>query len=129
MSDDKTIPASSESTSGTIQNPPTGSTPAGRPTKFCHACGAQIDAEAAICTQCGVRQKGGGQVGNKSRVTAALLAFFLGGFGAHKFYLGRIGWGLVYLLFCWTFIPAIVAFIEFIIYLTMTDEAFAEKYG
>tara|TARA_R110000744_G_scaffold154552_2_gene269472 strand:- start:87152 stop:87268 length:117 start_codon:yes stop_codon:yes gene_type:complete len=37
--------------------------------------------------------------------------------------------GVLYLLFCWTFIPALIAFIEFIIYLTMTDEAFAEKFG
>lgn len=70
-----------------------------------------------------------GQVGKKSRIAAALLAFFLGGFGVHKFYLGRIGWGILYLLFCWTFIPALVAFIEFIIYLCMSDEDFARKYG
>lgn len=44
-----------------------------------------------------------------------LLAFFLGGIGAHKFYSGRIGSGICYLLFCWTGIPVIIAFIEFII--------------
>ena len=70
-----------------------------------------------------------GQVGQKSRIVAALLAFFVGGFGIHKFYLGRVGWGIVYLLFCWTFIPSIVAFIEFIIYLCTSDEDFAKKYG
>ena len=48
----------------------------------------------------------------KSRIAAALLAFFLGGFGVHKFYLGKIGQGFLYLIFCWTFIPAIIAFIE-----------------
>ncbi|MBF7688675.1 TM2 domain-containing protein [Acinetobacter rathckeae] len=69
------------------------------------------------------------QIGTKNRIVAALLAFFLGGFGAHKFYLGQIGWGFVYLLFCWTFIPAFVAFIEFIIYLCTSDEKFAAKYG
>ncbi|MCL6239409.1 MULTISPECIES: TM2 domain-containing protein [Acinetobacter] len=71
----------------------------------------------------------GTQYVQKSRIVAALLAFFLGGFGIHKFYLGRIGWGIVYLLFCWTFIPSIVAFIEFIIYLCTSDEDFARKYG
>ena len=30
----------------------------------------------------------------KSRIAAALLAFFLGGFGVHKFYLGKIGQGI-----------------------------------
>lgn len=69
------------------------------------------------------------QVGQKNRIVAAVLAFFLGGFGIHKFYLGRIGWGIVYLIFFWTFIPAIVAFIEFIIYLCTSDEDFARKYG
>ncbi|UZJ74876.1 TM2 domain-containing protein [Salmonella enterica] len=60
---------------------------------------------------------------------AALLAFFLGGLGAHKFYLGKVGQGFLYLIFCWTFIPAIVAFIEFFIYLCTSDEDFARKYG
>ena len=58
-----------------------------------------------------------------------LLFFVATSFGIHKFYLGQIGWGIVYLLFCWTFIPALVAFIEFIIYLCTSDEDFARKYG
>jgi len=68
-------------------------------------------------------------VGTKSRVVAAILAFFLGGIGIHKFYTGRIGWGIVYILFCWTWIPLIVAIIEGIIYLCMTDKEFNAKYG
>lgn len=65
---------------------------------------------------------------SKSRIAAALLAFFLGSLGVHKFYLGKIGQGFLYLLFCWTLIPGIVAFVEFIIYLTWSDEQFAAKY-
>lgn len=53
----------------------------------------------------------------------------LGGLGIHKFYLGRIGWGIVYLLFCWTYIPAIVGLIEGIIYLVSSDEKFHNKYS
>lgn len=34
----------------------------------------------------------------RSRLAALLLCIFLGGFGVHKFYVGRIGLGLVYLL-------------------------------
>jgi TM2 domain-containing membrane protein YozV len=65
----------------------------------------------------------------KSRVAAIVLALLLGGFGVHKFYLGRIGQGIVYVLFCWTFIPSVVALIEGIIYLTWSDQQFAEKYN
>jgi TM2 domain-containing membrane protein YozV len=68
-------------------------------------------------------------VGEKSKIVAFLLAWFLGGFGFHKFYLGRIGSGILYLIFCWTFIPAIIAFFEGIGYLISSDEAFARKYG
>ena len=65
----------------------------------------------------------------KSKVAAGLLAIFLGGFGIHKFYLGKAGQGILYLIFCWTGIPAIIVFIEGITYLCSSDEAFAAKYG
>ncbi|MEK9780506.1 MAG: TM2 domain-containing protein, partial [Gammaproteobacteria bacterium] len=65
----------------------------------------------------------------KSKIVAFILAWFLGGFGGHKFYCGQIGMGVVYLIFCWTFIPAIIAFIEGIIYLTVRDdETFTKRY-
>jgi len=64
----------------------------------------------------------------KNKVVAALLAIFLGGLGIHKFYLGKIGWGIIYLLFSWTGIPSIISIIEGIIYLTMSDAKFAQKY-
>jgi TM2 domain-containing membrane protein YozV len=65
----------------------------------------------------------------KSRMIAALLAFFLGGFGIHKFYMGSWKWGIVFLVFFWTYIPCIIGIIESIIYSTMSDETFAEKYS
>ena len=65
----------------------------------------------------------------KSKFTTAIFALFLGGLGIHRFYLGQNGKGILYLIFCWTFIPSIVAFIEFIIYLCTSDEDFAKKYG
>ena len=64
----------------------------------------------------------------KNRGVAVLLAVFLGWFGAHKFYLGQTGWGIVYLLFCWTFIPACVALIEALFYLLTDDYEFGLKY-
>ena len=65
----------------------------------------------------------------KSRIAAALLAIFLGGFGMHKFYLGKVFQGLAYLLLSWTFIPTIIAWIEGASYLLMSDYRFARKYG
>lgn len=64
----------------------------------------------------------------KSRVLAAVLAIFLGGLGIHKFYMGKIGWGVAYLILCWTGIPAIVALVEGIIYLFTDDTTFNNKY-
>jgi uncharacterized OB-fold protein len=100
------------------------------PTKFCKDCGEKINAKAEICPKCGVRQESANILaGGRNRIVAALLGIFLGDFGIHKFYLGQIGLGIVYLIFFWTGIPFIIGFIEGIIYLTMSDEAFAAKYG
>jgi len=50
-----------------------------------------------------------------NKIAYVLLCFFFGGIGIHKFYAGHWILGLLYLIFCWTFIPALIAFIEFII--------------
>ena len=100
--------------------------------KFCFSCGAVIKHLAEICPKCGVRVSQAppaGSLNGRNRVVAALLAFFLGGFGIHRFYLGRGGSGVLYLIFCWTFIPAIIAFIETIMLLLMSDQNFNRKYG
>lgn len=65
----------------------------------------------------------------KDKSIAALLAFFLGGLGIHKFYLGKTTPGFLYLLFCWTFVPAILALIDFIVILSTSKEAFNKKYN
>lgn len=108
---------------------------------FCSHCGNAVSPMAAACPQCGhpVASQPGAAVppqaqGNpyapvKSRVTAGILALVLGGIGVHKFYLGKIGLGIVYALLFWTYVPAIIALVEGIIYLTQTDKDFAEKQG
>src|SRR5215208_4460661 len=95
---------------------------------FCHACGSQIDSRAEICPKCGVRQRTAASQSGRSRVTAALFALLLGGLGAHKFYLGNAGVGVLYLLFSWTFVPAVLGLIEGIMLLSMSDQDFAVKY-
>ena len=72
---------------------------------------------------------GGNSPSGRNRTTAALFALLLGGLGVHKFYLGKVGQGVLYLIFFWTFIPAIIGFIEGIIYLTKSDQEFAAEYG
>jgi TM2 domain-containing membrane protein YozV len=58
-----------------------------------------------------------------------MLSFFLGGLGIHKFYLGQPGLGLLYAVFCWTFVPMILGAIEGIMFLTMSDATFNERYN
>lgn len=43
-----------------------------------------------------------------------LLALFLGGIGAHDFYVGKTGNGIIKLAFCWTGIPSIIALFNII---------------
>ena len=43
-----------------------------------------------------------------------LLALFLGGIGAHDFYVGKPAKGLIKLVFCWTGIPTIISLFNII---------------
>ena len=43
----------------------------------------------------------------RDELVGVLLALFLGCFGVHHFYLGRVGLGILYCCFCWTGIPAV----------------------
>jgi TM2 domain-containing membrane protein YozV/ribosomal protein L40E len=103
--------------------------------KYCFECGAIIKVRAEICPKCGVRQSspllnlGTVAPNGKSKLAAALFALFLGSFGIHKFYLRRVGLGILYLLLCWTFIPAVLGFIDAILLLIMSDDDFNRKYG
>lgn len=73
----------------------------------------------------------------KSKFAAILLAFFLGGWGVHLFYLGENKKGAVYLiigifgLFFWfpLIVTGILAIIDIFKYLFMSDAEFAAKYN
>jgi len=105
--------------------------------KMCVNCHKPINVTFATCPFCGVVQPNAGvstipgapvQSGTKNKTTAGLLGIFLGSFGVHKFYLGQSGMGILYLVFCWTGVPGVIGIIEGIVYLTMSDQAFLQKY-
>jgi hypothetical protein len=52
----------------------------------------------------------------------------LGGVGLHKFYLGKPVQGVLYIFFCWTFIPAILGLIEGLNFAFMSDKVFRDRY-
>ena len=60
----------------------------------------------------------------KSKATTILLTLFLGGLGIHKFYLGQKVKGILYLIFCWIYIPAILALIDAVKFIIWDDEKF-----
>lgn len=92
-------------------------------TKFCKRCGEKIPTDAVFCTKCGYQVEGvskpaieqpqiiinntnanpnvnAGMYGMRARSkwVAFLLCLFLGYVGAHKFYEGKAGMGILYLL-------------------------------
>lgn len=71
-----------------------------RPTKFCHACGSVIDAQAVVCPPCGVMQPAPIDLEHSEKriLPAFLLCFFVGFLGVHRFYAGKVGTGVLQLL-------------------------------
>lgn len=97
-----------------------------KPTKFCKYCGGRIPEDAVLCTLCGrqveeirrdapapqvvinnantnsnVNENANNAFAasrRRSKWTAFFLCLFLGWLGAHKFYEGKTGMGVLYLL-------------------------------
>jgi len=107
-----------------------------QPTKFCNFCGAVIPQSAVVCTACGrpVASYAAPQpqiiinntsnnpvVGGKacSKWIAFILCFFLGLLGAHKFYEGKAGMGILYIFTAGLF--GIGALVDLIVILTKPD--------
>ena len=88
--------------------------------KFCKHCGEIIDKDCIICPKCGKQVEElqqnqpqpqvvvnnnvsasanayAGGIRMKNKWVAFLLCLFAGEFGAHKFYEGKIGMGILYL--------------------------------
>ncbi len=70
---------------------------------FCSSCGSIIKKAAKFCPHCGARKKiaDDATISDKNRLVALLLAIFLGFLGIHRFYVGKIGTGILMLFFSW----------------------------
>lgn len=123
--------------------------------KPCPFCRENIQADALKCKHCGSMLNAGQQpqapiqtpqpipqstqttqfspapppAKIKSQTTAAVLCALLGGFGAHRFYLGPLWTGVVYLLLCWTGISGLIALVETYIIAFSSQEAWARKHN
>jgi TM2 domain-containing membrane protein YozV len=83
-----------------------------------------------------VENKASNSVSKPTKVGAALFAFFLGGFGAHKFYLGYKKQGLIMLgvsviggvLIVPIVVIAVISLVEAILYFSKSDEDFENTY-
>lgn len=101
---------------------------------FCRECGKEIHDSAPICPHCGAPQNipdSNRRVGEalKSQTVAGLLCAFLGGLGAHRFYLGKTVSGILFLLFCWTGIPGLIAFFNLFGIAFASQESWAKEYN
>ena len=96
--------------------------------KYCAHCGAQLVDEAVVCPKCGCAVAPTKTVdpnaSPKSRLITLLLCIFVGGLGIHRFYVGKIGTGILFLLTAGVFgIGVIVDLIK------IATGKFTDKYG
>lgn len=71
--------------------------------KFCPSCGRIVDINTEICPYCGVRIMAPPRDydaidRHRTWIVTLLLCIFLGGIGAHRFYVGKVGTGVLMLL-------------------------------
>lgn len=118
---------------------------------YCKKCGKELPDDAAFCQSCGASQNGSDQapqapqpiivnvsnvntntnnVGRddyylyKSKWAAFFLCLFLGVLGAHRFYVGKVGTGLL-----WLFTGGFFGLGVFVDFFTILFGAFRDKAG
>lgn len=80
---------------------------------YCRACGSQMHFSAHACPGCGASQQVQAASQSQKRILpAAILCFFIGVLGVHRFYVGKVGTGILQLLTLGGF--GIWAFVDFI---------------
>lgn len=75
---------------------------------YCIHCGAEINDSAVVCVKCGCSVTPKSQikmnpamdptVSDKDWLVTMLLCIFVGNFGVHRFFVGKIGTGIAMLL-------------------------------
>jgi TM2 domain-containing membrane protein YozV len=66
---------------------------------YCRGCAKEIHESAVSCPQCGaVQNPRGASASQKRTLPAAILCFFLGFLGVHRFYAGKVGTGILQLV-------------------------------
>ena len=103
---------------------------------FCKNCGNELSDRAVACPKCGEPTTEKKVINpyapqQKDTTIAWLLWFFLAGFGAHRFYFGHTGMGILYIVLTLTsflVIPAIVLLILWIIDATKINTWVMESY-
>ena len=103
---------------------------------FCRNCGTELSERAEFCPKCGEPTKEKKAFNPyaprpKDKTVAWLLWFFLSGFGAHRFYFGHTGMGVLYIVLALTsflVIPGMVWFVLWIIDATKINTWVEESY-
>ncbi|MBQ9467681.1 MAG: TM2 domain-containing protein [Clostridia bacterium] len=93
--------------------------------KYCTNCGKELTDDAVFCTTCGFKSNAEIPVSHpKSQLTAAILCAFLGTLGIHRFYVGKIGTGLL-----WLFTGGMFGFGFVVDMITILCDAFTDING
>jgi TM2 domain-containing membrane protein YozV len=84
---------------------------------YCNQCGSEVTGENSFCEECGAEVSAiepgiDGKYSDKSRTVAIALAVFFGIFGAHRFYVGQIKKGILYLVGSVTGLTALLGFYD-----------------
>lgn len=100
---------------------------------FCPKCGTKVPETTKFCPVCGERilsAAGRLEANRKDKTVAGLLAIFLGGLGIQYFYIGKTTAGILTIIIsmCSCYLWGVLMFIQGILMLTMSDDAFNEKY-
>ncbi len=66
---------------------------------YCRGCGKEVHSTAVSCPSCGAVQEQNAPAQTTKRILPAfLLCFFLGSLGVHRFYVGKVGTGILQLV-------------------------------